>query len=332
MKMSDKTYDGPPLLFGGPNLLSNGEFFHRTTEAVASRLRNREEWYVKRRQQLRERTRLTVIDRVLKKRTQLCAAKRSGDPSLAVGRRLQAKAHAEARKSGAVEIGSSPLIRARLPSLSAIPAVSQLKSMSSKDGLFNLSGLQTEQPAKWCHKGKFYTVEGLRVCLNREKKLRENSNKRKESHRTLKKSMEQLESNLKESIALRGKGILATPEFQLLQTQKITRKPRQVSVHEWNINRWAMKLGELDKRKLRPSVQVNSIPQVSNLALPEPKDNAEDGIDMAWDKVDVKTDDENFELPTIQDFNAIAQDNLESTLKSMPLYLLKKLRDHLKAE
>lgn len=330
--MSDETYDGPSILFGGHNLLPTGKFFQRTTDAVVSRLRNREEWYAKRRQQLKERTRATVIDRVLKKRTQQCAAKRSGDPSLAVGRRLQAKAHAEARKAGVVEVGAMPLARARLPSVSAIPGVSELRSMSSKEGLINFAELQTDKIPRWYHKGKYYPYEELRVCLNREKQLRQNSENRKESRRNLKKFMEQLQTNLRESVALRAKGITAIPEFQLLQTQKTTLKPRQVSVHEWNLKMWAGRLGKLDADKRRPSVQVNSFPQVSNFAVPDTGANDEDAMDMDWNKVVIEVDDAKFEMPTIQDFNATRQDNLESTLKSMSLILLKNLKDHLKAE
>ena len=326
----EETNDGPLIVFGGPEL-PLGEHFNRTSHAVADRKRRREEWLANRRQELRERTRATVIDRVLKKRTQQCAAKRSGDPSLAVGRRLQAKIHAETRKIGVVKLRPADPTRARLPSISGLPVVKELKESLNK-GLFNCSELQTGKTTKWLHNGEMLTIEELRVRLAREKKIRESSEARKESRRIFLKTMQEMQSNLRESIALKEKGISATPEFRLLPTSKTTVKARQASVHEWKMSKAALELADNDRKKRRPSVQVTSFPQVSTFALPEIIEDKENEMDIEWGGVDVLVEENTFEMPTIQDFNATPQDKLESTLKGMSLNLLKKLKDHIKAE
>ena len=322
-------YDGPPLLFGGPPLAQT-ELFKRTCDAVADRKRRRDEWLAKRRQELKELARATIIDRVLHKRTQQCAAKRSGDPSLAVGRRSQAKDNAECRKEGIILLPHRDPIRSRLPSLSAIPAIAEMKSVS-QTGLFDWSELQTGKTTKWYYRGKSYTVEELRARLRKDKKLKEHSLARKKSHKTFQKSMQKLEVNLKESIALQEKGIAAVPQFRLQQTSKTTLKARQASVHEWKASQAALALAEADKMKRRPSIFISSLPEVTNFALPEPV-SQEDEMDCEWNNYDVEVNEPHFEMPTIQDFNATPLDKFESVLKGMSMDLLKKLKDHVKAQ
>jgi hypothetical protein len=314
--------------------LPQGEQFKRVTTAAAERKRRREEWLKERREELRERSRAFVIEKALKRQTERCAAKRSGDPTLALGRRFQAKIHADSRKVGVIALRNSDPIRERLPSISAIPAISELKLMPNS-GLFNWSELQTEKTAKWFYKGQNYTQEELSKHLGYERKIQENSQTRLKGRKTFQKSMADLQSSLQASVIARQKGIAASviPEFRIAPVSNTLSKSRQKSVHEWKMSEEAVRRAELDKAAgRRPSVQIQSLTQLIGFASDDTNDNVDDTMEMEWEKIDIIVDDENFQMPCLEDYNATPVDRLTQSLKGMSLNLLKKLKDHLMAK
>ena len=183
----------------GATALTQTDAFQRVAEATAERKRRREGWLKERREKLRERFHHNIIGKALKRQTERCAARRSGDPTLAAGRRLQAKINADVRKAGVVRLVPNAPVRLRMLSAVSMP-IAELRA--HKGVYFDGSEVGNEKSVMWHYKGRQYTQPQLKKVLDYEVKIKTIADAKLKTRKILQKSMDKIQTNLQETVGL----------------------------------------------------------------------------------------------------------------------------------
>jgi hypothetical protein len=306
--------------------------FERFLDAQDKRREPREIWLATRREKLRERTRATVFDRALAKQTERCAVRRSGDTTLAVGGRLQAKAHADSRKARVVDLKQKqdPAAKPIYTGLAIPKRIARGRKIpyEYESELSSFPEAKVRKFPAWMYRGKRYDWVPLKKTLATEEKALQVAHERKETtHKGFSKLMKDIQTALQYSSKWHSKGI-PIPDVKFtpatVRTEQI--KPRK-SVHLWKIDEEALKLAVRDSLKRRQCVALQSFSEAAKFA----EKVIDDLMEMDAD-IDFGFDDEKFIMPSIQDFNDTPDDKLTETLRPFSLNLLSKLQYHVKTD
>lgn len=209
--------------------------------ALSQRNDRQQHWLAERRKEQRDAARKTVVQQRLKFRTEQLAARWSSDPSLATGRRLAARAHAEARKivprrkllptaddADKTQLGAvlalppvhrgsmQPLRRVNAGSISSIPELAIHRAAHPDSTFLNWDEMDVPHSGKWQFAGKEYSTDEIfrvvadKIAIVEAYQIR--MNQRKVFHRSFELAME----ILRDAMHLTWRGAWVYTPFNIL--------------------------------------------------------------------------------------------------------------------